>query len=118
MPYMSAPVIGKLYAKEIMSNSALKWILLLTYIAAAVVVGNALSCPSDQARPLVILLSSTVIVYINVCFFLKLPINLLHIPEAANVSNFSLRRRLVLVSWLMVLALIIWGLADGFSCSV
>lgn len=101
-----------------MSNTTLKWILLLAYVAIAVVVGNALSCPSDQARPLVILLGSTVIVYINVCFFLKLPINLLHIPEAAVVSNFSLRRRLVLISWLMVLALIIWGLTDSFSCNV
>ncbi len=101
-----------------MKNSAVKWILLIAYIVVAVVVGNALSCPSDEARPLIILLSSALLVYINVCFFLKLPINLLHIPEAAVVSNFSLRRRLVLISWLMVLALIVWGLADGFGCSV
>lgn len=101
-----------------MSGTVRKWVLLLLYIAIALWAGNTIPCPNDDARPLIILLSSTVIFYINVCFFLRLPIHLMFLPEAAVVTNLSLRRRLVIISWLMTLALIGWGLANGFGCSV
>jgi hypothetical protein len=100
-----------------MSRSSIKWVLLASYMALAFWFGMSFECVTDSARPLVISLSVTLLVYINICFFLKLPINLLHLPEAKYVSNFSLRRKLVLISWVMFLILVFWGLVDDFGCS-
>ncbi len=101
-----------------MSNKSLKWILLATYLVLAIVFGVNYSCPQDLARPMILSISLAYIVNLNINFFLKLPMNVLHFPEARQVSNFSARRRVVLITWVMFLSAVIWGIADDFSCNV
>lgn len=101
-----------------MSNQSLKWTFLLAYVVLAIWFGVSYSCPEDTARPMILSISLAYIVNLNINFFLKLPMNVLHFPEARNVTNFSARRRLVLITWAMFLAAVIWGIADDFSCNV
>lgn len=101
-----------------MNNRLLKWILLLAYLMFAIWFGWSFECHQDTARPMILSLSFAYIVNLNINFFLRLPMNVLHIPEVRNVSNFRKRRHVILVTWLMFLAAIIWGLVDEFGCSV
>ncbi|WP_298773955.1 hypothetical protein [uncultured Shewanella sp.] len=101
-----------------MSNSALKWIFVVIYLVLAFWFGLSFECKSDSARPLMISLSITPLILININFFLQLPMNLLHLPEVANVSNYSLRGKLVLFTWLLFLVAVLWGAVGDFGCSV
>ena len=101
-----------------MSISVLKWILVTIYFVFAFWFGLSFRCPSDTARPLILSLSITPLVLININFFLNLPMNLLRLPEASDVSNYSLRRKLVLITWLLFVAIILWGTVGELSCSV
>lgn len=101
-----------------MKPTVIKWGVLSTYVALSLWLGSDIACPSDDARPLILLLGMTPIVYINVCFFLRLPINLLYLPETSIVTNHALRRRVVLSSWLLTIVLVLWGFTTGFGCSV
>lgn len=101
-----------------MSNSVLKWILVILYFVLAFWFGLSFECQFDRARPLILSLSITPLVLININFFLHLPMKLLHIPEVSDVSNYSLRRKLVLITWLLFVAIIFWGTLDEFGCSV
>jgi hypothetical protein len=47
-----------------------------------------------------------------------LPMNLLHLPEVSDVSNYSLRRKLVLITWLLFLVVLLWGTVGELGCSV
>jgi hypothetical protein len=101
-----------------MNKKVLKWILLLSYIVFAFLWARQYSCPADSSRPLVLFGSLAFLVNLNINFFLKLPMNVPHLPEVRNVSNFRMRRRLLLISWSMFFAALLWGLVDDFSCAV
>lgn len=101
-----------------MSNSVLKWIFVAIYLVLAFWFGLSFECPSYSARPLILSLGITPLVLININFFLDLPINLLHLPEVSDVSNYSQRRKLVLITWLLFLAIILWISFGTLSCSI
>jgi heme/copper-type cytochrome/quinol oxidase subunit 4 len=109
---------ASLYARELMNNSVIKWILVAIYFVLAFWFGLSYECQSDSARPLILSLSITPLVLININFFLHLPMNLLHLPEVSDVSNYSLRRKLVLITWLLFLVVILWGAVGELGCSV
>jgi hypothetical protein len=99
-----------------MRNSVLKWILVAIYFVLAFWFGLSYECQSDSARPLILSLSITPLVLININFFLHLPMNLLHLPEVSDVSNYSLRRKLVLITWLLFGVILIWGAVGELGC--
>jgi len=101
-----------------MNKTALKWILVSIYLAIVIVFGLLFDCQSDSGRPLIILLGITPLVIININFFLQLPINLPHFPEVLEVSNYSLRGRLVVITWLIFIVLITTAAFNDFGCSI
>lgn len=100
-----------------MNKKAIKWTLMLVFFIGTLGTIYMMACPSDPGRPWMIGLVSLFAINWSINYFLGLPMHVPHLPHLANVAHRRERQFVVLLTWIIVLTLFLWGVIDGFGCT-